>query len=111
MPEGNGGNVRVERMVRLLPTFEEMYAFLREYYLYSRFEGSPHRKDYPNYPQLVTQSSLDRLSQTGGCCISQYDSRTGRVIFFDAYLTILNPDEPPAQIQHKPGHLTHLLGA
>ena len=43
-------------------------------------------------------------------CISMYESRTGRVIFFDAGLNILNPDEPPAQIQARPGCLTGVYG-
>lgn len=94
----------------MLPTYDAMYEFIRDHYLHSRFEGSPHRKDYPNYPELVVRGSLEQLSQTGVGCISQYESRTGRVIFFDGFLTILNPDEPPAQIHHQSGHLTHLLG-
>jgi len=93
-----------------MPTFEEMYLFLSDYYLHSRFSGSLNVKDFPDYAQQVTKSSMEQLSITGVGYISKYDSRTGRVIIFDKYLQILNKDEPPSQIQASAPHLTHILG-
>ena len=99
-----------------LPTFDEMYSFLRDYYLHSRFEGL--NSGWPNgvpeggtYAECVARSSLEQLKNTGVGYISQYESRTARVVIFDADLNILNKDEPPAQIQKKAGHLTHVYGA
>lgn len=93
-----------------LPSQESLRAFLREYYLHSRFEG----RDGPvwggDYSECVTRNAMEQLAKTGRGCISMYESRTGRVIFFDAGLNILNPDEPPAQIQARPGSLTGILG-
>ena len=92
-----------------------VYAFLREYYLHSRFEGK--NAEWPNgipeggtYAELVARSALEHLEKYGDGWISQYESRLGRVIHYDADLNILNPDEPPAQIQKKAGNLTHIYG-
>jgi hypothetical protein len=93
-----------------MPTIESMYAFLRSRYLHSRFEGSESVKDFPDYAQTVANSSLDQLLQTGIGCISMYESNNGRDVWFDRSLTILNPDDPPAQIQAKAGNLTHIYG-
>lgn len=82
-----------------MPTFDEMYAFLRERYLHSRFEGSPSRNAYPDYPAIVTTSHLKDLEKDGVGSISSYESRTGQYVKYDNELRVLNPDEPPAQIQ------------
>lgn len=100
----SGGQQKIETEY----LFTSLYNFLRENYLHSRFEGSLNRKDFPDYPKLVTQSSMDQLRETGIGFISMYESRSGRVIIFNADLNILNPDEPPAQIQRTPGRLTHI---
>lgn len=94
-----------------LPPFDALKAFLVEYYLYSRFQG----RDGPiwgaNYSDVVTASSMKALQERGLTCVSMYDSNRGRVIWFDRSLTVLNPDEAPAQIQRKAGNLTHIYGA
>ena len=73
-----------------MTTFDEMYAFLKKHYLYSRFEGSGHCRDFPDYPQLVTQSSLEQLSVTGRGFISKFESANGQCIIFDEHLNILD---------------------
>jgi len=80
---------------------QQLYDFLSEYYLHSRFEGSQNKVDFHDYAQCVTMSSMEQLCLTGIGIISKYDSRTGREIRFDKNLTIINKDEPPAQIQAK----------
>lgn len=92
------------------PAVADVYAFLRERYLHSRFEGSASVKDFPDYAQQVAQSSLEQLLQTGIGCISMYESNTGRVVWFDRALRVLNPDEAPAQIRARAGNLTHIYG-
>lgn len=108
-------NARLELIVRLIMEhnaidYDAVYLFIRDHYLNSRFEGSPMRREYPNYPNLVVRSTIEQIGATGRGFISMYESRTGRVIIFDAALNILNTDEPPAQIQRKPGLITHLYG-
>lgn len=92
------------------PAVADVYAFLRERYLHSRFEGSASVKDFPDYAQQVAESSLEQLLQTGIGCITEYESNTGRAVWFDRALRVLNPDEPPAQIQARAGNLTHIYG-
>jgi hypothetical protein len=95
--------------------FDTIYIFLREYYLHSRFEGK--NAEWPNgvpeggtYSELVARGALEHLGKYGNGFISQYECRMGRAIHYDENFNILNPDEPPAQIQRKPGHLTHIYG-
>jgi len=93
-----------------MPSLDALKSFLREYYLHSRFEG----RDGPvwghDYSDVVTKSTADHLEETGISCIGVYESNRGRVIWFDRSLTILNPDEAPAQIQARAGNLTHIYG-
>jgi len=93
-----------------MPTLEELKKFLTEYYLHSRFLG----RDGPvwgnNYSDIVTNSTLESLDKYGISCVSMYDCNRGRVVWFDRSLTVLNPDEAPAQIQKHPGNLTHIYG-
>lgn len=97
-----------------MPTFDEMHSFLREHYLHSRFEGR--NAWYPKgvqeggtYADLVIRSHLEHLEKYGHGWIGMYECRLGRAIKYDKDLTILNPDAPPAQIQRRAGHLTHLF--
>jgi hypothetical protein len=92
-----------------MPSLEDVYQFLRARYLHSRFEGSGHTKDFPDYAQQVAASSLEQLSATGTAWISMYESNTGRPVHFDRALRVLNPDEPSAEIQAKPPHLLHCV--
>lgn len=91
-----------------MKTFQEFYDFLRSYYLHSRFEGSDMVTAFPDYAETVTKSSMAQVEQTGKGFISLYECRLGRTIIFDGNLNILNPDEPPAQIQARPGVLTQI---
>ena len=93
-----------------LPSTQALHAFLKDLYLHSRFEGRNDAVWGEDYADCVTRSTMEHLAQTGRSCVSMYESRTGRVISFDAGLNILNPDEPPAQIQARPGSLTGILG-
>lgn len=93
-----------------LPSFEATKSFLREYYLHSRFEG----RDGPiwgrDYSDVVTRSRLEYLARHAITCVSAYDCNRGRTVWFGRSLTVLNPDEAPAQIQKRPGNLTHIYG-
>ena len=93
-----------------MPSFEATKAFLREYYLHSRFEG----RDGPvwgnDYSDVVTRSTLEHLSDNAITCVSAYDCNRGRTVWFGRALSVLNPDEAPAQIQKQPGNLTHIYG-
>ena len=89
--------------------YDKVYKFLKERYIYSRFEGSPDKKDFPNYTELVTKSTIDSLEKYGIAYISHFESNSGRVIQFDADLNILNPDAELIEIHHKAGNLTHIF--
>lgn len=93
-----------------MPSFEATKAFLREYYLHSRFEGRDGPAWGPDYSDTVTRSKLEDLSVCAITCVSMYDCNRGRAVWFGRSLTDLNPDEAPAQNQRKPGNLTHTYG-
>ena len=109
---GSAGGVSAQP----LPSFEQMYDFLRSYYLHSRFEGR--NGEWPKgcpeggtYAEVVTRGHLEYLAEHGTGWISMYESRLGTAIKYDRTLTILNADAPPGQIQRQAGHLTHIYGA
>lgn len=93
-----------------MPTHKALKSFLREYYLHSRFEG----RDGPvwgnDYSDIVTTSTAESLQLNAISCVSMYDCNRGRAVWFGRDLTVLNPDDAPAQIQRQPGNLTHIYG-
>jgi len=93
-----------------LPSFEATKSFLREYYLHSRFEGRDGPAWGSDYSDLVTRSKLEQLSMFAITGVSMYECNRGRAVWFGRSLTVLNPDEAPAQIQKQPGNLTHIHG-
>lgn len=95
-----------------LPTFDQMYAFLREHYLHSRFEGrdTPAWNFQGRYPDIITRAALNTLKQTGVGFIGPYEAASGRVIKYDAKLNVLNPDAPREQLGKQSPNLTHIYG-
>ncbi len=93
-----------------MPSFEAVKSFLREYYLHSRFEGRDGPVWGTRYSDVVTNGRLEDLEKYAVTCISQYDCNRGRVVWFGRSLMVLNPDEAPAQVERKPGNLTHIYG-
>ena len=93
-----------------MPSFEATKNFLREYYLHSRFEGRDGPQWGKDYSGEVTKGVQEILSRQAITCVSVYECNRGRAIWFGRALTVLNPDEPPAQIQRSAGHLTHIFG-
>lgn len=75
-----------------LPAFEALYAFLRARYKAERFELMAGAW-CPDYPKVVTQSAMDHLEQCGWSCVGQYESVTGRAVYYGPDLNEL----PPAQ--------------
>ena len=83
-------------------TFDQMYSFLKENYLHSRFsarDGVWSNEGVHKYSEIVAISALNYLQKYGHGYIGIYESRSGRGMKYDENLFILNPDEPPAQIE------------
>lgn len=93
-----------------MPSSDATKAFLREYYLHSRFEGRDGPAWGHDYSGLVTRGTLEHLAIYAITCVSMYDCNRGRAVWFGRALTVLNPDEAPAQVQKQPGNLTHIYG-
>ena len=97
-----------------MPNFDEMYAFLSEHYLHSRFAGRDgndwNGKDGIAYSHSVCNSAIASLQAGNAGLISHFEAASGRLIKYDQALTILNKDEPPAQLGKKAGNLTHIYG-
>jgi hypothetical protein len=73
-----------------IATTDQLYAFLRQHYKNERFEDRNNSKWEPNYSQLVTHSTMESLKLHGYSCVSRYESATGKAIFFDRSLGILD---------------------
>lgn len=92
-----------------MPSFEATKAFLREYYLHSRFEGRDGPAWRRDYSDVVTRGKLEDLAIHAITCVSMYDCNRGRAVWFDRTLTVLNPDEAPAQIQRSASSLGRVI--
>jgi hypothetical protein len=72
-----------------MPTFDELYAFLKQVYKHDRFAGRDNVADgWKDYSATVTRSCLERLEQYGWDLISHHEAARGTVIFYDRTLTI-----------------------
>lgn len=97
-----------------MPTFDEMYAYLKEHYLHSRFAGRDTKDwaadDGTPYSNLICRSAIKQLEQTGEGFIGPYEAASGRIVRYNSALQILNPDAPREQIGKRAGSLTHIYG-
>lgn len=111
--------LRMERMAELtkgcmgipMPTFDQVYEFIRNEYLNSRFEGMNSHwpkgvKGGGSYSESIVRSYLDYLSKDGVAHISPFESRRGKHVAFDRSLRILNEDAPIVEKQYKAGSLS-----
>lgn len=73
-----------------MPTYDELYAFLKKAYKHERFEGRNDR-DYPDYSHIVTRGRMNALSAQGYDVISRHESATGQMFIFDANLQKISP--------------------
>jgi hypothetical protein len=67
-----------------MPTYEELYSFLKAHYKSERFEGRNDR-DYPDYSHGLTRGRMRDLEK-GYDVISRHESVTGMMIVFDQQL-------------------------
>lgn len=72
-----------------VPSFETVYAFIRERYKHDRFEGRNGPVNGENYSRGIVDSYLETLRSTGYSCVSHYESKTGEAIYFDHQLDAL----------------------
>lgn len=94
-----------------MPSMADVYEFLRNEYLNSRFEGmnSAWPKGVPDggtYAELVAKRYLDWLQKEGVATISHFESRRGKPVVFNRAFTILNDDAPIVEIKRKAGSLS-----
>jgi hypothetical protein len=73
-----------------LPSFSDLYEFLRVRYKYDRFEGRNGLVWGEDTSRRITQGSMDQLRDCGFGCVSQHESITGSAVFFDRDLTIIS---------------------
>lgn len=92
-----------------LPTRDTLRAFLREWYLHSRFEGRDGVAWGANYSGVVVDSHMEQLDRYGETWISMYEARSGKPIKYDRTLKILNEDAPPPQIQRQAPNIGRII--
>jgi hypothetical protein len=69
-----------------MPTYEELYAFLKAHYKHERFEGRNADPYHPDYSHIVTRGRMRDLEKQGYDLISRHESRTGERVIFDRRL-------------------------
>ena len=79
-----------------------VYEFLRRHYKHDRFEGSPDRRDFPDYPHIVTASAIKQIERLGYGCVSHFEDVAGEGFFFDANLEIIPKNVWRERIRPKP---------
>lgn len=89
-----------------MPSEGALYEFIRDEYLHSRLEGRD--SIWPNgvpgggtYSNYVMRRHYEDLQQTGMGTISHYESRRGKVVYYDRTLKIINPDAPHVEIRRR----------
>ena len=66
-----------------------VYEFIRRHYRHDRFEGSPNRSAFPDYPNTVVDSTIEQIETRGYGCISKLENVSGQTVFFDQNLEII----------------------
>lgn len=89
-----------------MPTLNAVYAFLRDEYLNSRFEGrNAHWPEGGSYSEYVARGYVSALERDGIAGISHFESRRGKPVVFNRALRILNDDAPVVEIKYRAGSL------
>lgn len=91
------------------PSFEIFYAFLKENYRHSRFEGRNGKEWGNDYSHRLARRSYDDLINTGHGLISRHESQGNQIIKYDYRLLNINADLAPTDYPATTGSLTHLF--
>lgn len=75
-------------MEQTLPTYNDLYNFLKKWYKHERFEAR-NEGDYKDYSHIVTRGRMQRLEQFGTDLISRHESVTGSAIRYNCNLEII----------------------
>lgn len=76
-----------------LPSYDDLYAFLKRWYKRERFEGR-NDGDFSDYSHIVAKSRMSELEVHGWDLISRHESNTGETLIFNALLEIIEVDRP-----------------
>jgi len=89
-------------------TFEELYDFIKQHRLHSRFEARNDDKFRgQDYTKRVVQDYMDDLVKYGRSYMTRHEHNLGRGFKFDADLNIDYGKE--VEYRYNAGHLTHLF--
>ncbi|MHC3750727.1 hypothetical protein ACYKDZ_17805 [Stutzerimonas stutzeri] len=94
-----------------MPSIFDIYEFLRNEYLNSRFEGmnAAWPKGVPDggtYADLVAKRYLEYLQNEGFASISHFESRRGKHVVFNRALQIINDESPVIEKAYRAGSLS-----
>jgi hypothetical protein len=79
MTAATKNNVTADKM----PSFEQVYDFVKAHYKPSRFEERNNATWGAGYTRNVVEGYMEQLSACRRCYIGQYESRTGESVAFD----------------------------
>lgn len=73
--------------------YHQIYEFIKKWSKSERFENSPMKRDFPDYTEIITKSTIASFKRKGFDCIDCHSSVTGESIFFDSNLNILTDEQ------------------
>lgn len=91
----------------MMPTFEELYAFIKENYRPSRFEERNGKGWGSDYSECIVKSYYEELSKHGKAHVSRHEDIKMHGFSFDRNLVITRGEL--IEYRNNPGHLTHIF--
>ena len=103
-------NSDFEIAIQELPTFEELYAFVKRHYKASKFTARDKVVFYgESYSRDVTASYMATLASKGMATICHHESASGVEVVFDCGLNQLNTHSAITEYKRNHGTLSHIF--
>lgn len=74
-----------------MPTYDELYAFIKRWYKHERFEARNEGTWCPDYSRRIVISYMEDLLKQGNGLISCHESVTGQALWFNRSLKFFEP--------------------
>ena len=94
-----------------LPSYDDLYAFIKAEYKNSRFEGRNSDPYWgPEHSSRIVRDYMAELEQRGVAMISRHESQRNQSLTFDCYLSFLDLDATPVEYPTECANISHVLG-
>ncbi|VEJ54590.1 hypothetical protein [Pragia fontium] len=90
-----------------MPTYQELYEFIKSHYKPSRFENRNGKEWGERYSHNIAKHHMESLEKYGESNISQHEDITGQGLKFNTELKICRGEQ--VEYRSKAGNLTHIF--